>query len=277
MIRGNRRLIITGATGYIGRNLIPRLLKKGYKITILARNIEKKNIKWFKEVKLIKLNFNKVSINYDQLKKNYTLIHLAWEGLPNYYSSVHFKKNVKQHFVFIKKLIQKKIVRNLVVTGSCQEYGMKLGLQKVNDETNPITSYGKAKVRLYKKLFGLKKKYNFNFQWLRLYYSYGKWQNKNSLFSQLDLSIKNNKKYFNMSKGDQKIDYLPISKIIIKIIKALENKKEGIFNVCSGKPIKLKDLVQKFIKIKKSKIKLKLGCYPYLDYEPKYFWGDNNL
>lgn len=96
-------------------------------------------------------------------------------------------------------------------------------------------------------------------------------------FSQLRFSIKNKEKYFKMSKGDQMIDYLPISKLVRKILMVLESKNNGIFNICSGKPIKLKDLVNKYIKSKKSAIKLKLGYYPYLKYEPKYFWGENNV
>jgi nucleoside-diphosphate-sugar epimerase len=275
----SKEIIVTGATGYIGRNLIPRLLKKKYKITILVRNKNKlSSFKWFKKINCIKFDFDNCKLNLKKLKKNSILIDLAWNGLPNYYSNIHFKKNVNSHYLFIKKLLKNNIIKDLIVTGTCQEYGMKCGLQKVNSKTTPTTAYGKAKKRLYTKIFRLKKFYNFNFKWLRLYYSYGSWQNKNSIFPKLIFAINNNHKYFKMSKGDQLRDYIPISKMVTKIIKVVQNNKiDGIFNVCSGNPIKLKDLVKKIIKLKKSKIKLIFGYYPYLKYEPKYFWGENNI
>jgi len=273
-----KKIIVFGATGYIGKHLIPALIKNKYKVTVLARSFKDiKNFKWFTKINYINFNLNNLNINFNKISKNSTIIYLAWEGLPNYNSPDHLKKNVSVHYQFIKKLLKKNKIKNLIVTGTCQEYGMKHGLQKVNENTNPVTNYAIAKVRLYKKLSNLKMNYTFNFKWLRLYYSYGRWQNKNSIFSQLKLSIKNKEKYFKMSNGDQMIDYLPVSKVVKKILTVLEIEKKGIFNICSRKPIKLKDLVKKYIKKKNSAIKLKLGYYPYLKYEPKYFWGENNI
>jgi len=271
-----KKIIVVGATGYIGKHLIPALIKNQYKVTILARSIKNiKNFKWFSKINYI--NFTNFKVNLNKIEKNSTFVYLAWEGLPNYNSTDKLKKNVLINYKFKKELLKKKKIKNLIVTGTCQEYGMKKGLQKINEKTNPVTNYGLAKVRLYKKISNLEKSYTFNFKWLRLYYSYGKWQNKNSIFSQLRLSIRNKEKYFKMSKGDQMIDYLPISKMVKKILLVIEKKNNGIFNVCSGKPIMLKNLVKKYIKKRKSTTKLRLGYYSYLKYEPKYFWGENNI
>ena len=50
----NKQIIITGGTGYIGKNLIPVLLKKKYRITVLARDFDKiKHFKWYKRVDYI--------------------------------------------------------------------------------------------------------------------------------------------------------------------------------------------------------------------------------
>jgi dTDP-6-deoxy-L-talose 4-dehydrogenase (NAD+) len=55
----------------------------------------------------------------------------------------------------------------------------------------------------------------------------------------------------------------------------LQNQINGIVNCCSGNPITIKDLVNNFILQKNKKIKLNFGYYPYPDYEPMHFWGDN--
>jgi len=50
----------------------------------------------------------------------------------------------------------------------------------------------------------------------------------------------------------------------------------GVINCCSGVPVTVKQLVQEYLKENNQSIKLNLGYYPYPDYEPMHFWGDNN-
>ena len=94
--------------------------------------------------------------------------------------------------------------------------------------------------------------------------------NSNSLLSQLDSAINNNK-IFNMSGGEQLRDFLPIETVVEQIFELYVSKKKGAFNVCSGKPISIKELVENKIKERGSSIKLNLGYYPYPDYEPMQF------
>ena len=105
---------------------------------------------------------------------------------------------------------------------------------------------------------------------------YGKGQNPNSLLSQLEDALKRGDKIFNMSGGEQLRDYLPIEKVAEYIIKiALQNKVAGTINCCSGKPISVRQLGQDYLNEKKATIQLNTGYYPYPDYEPMAFWGDD--
>lgn len=61
-----------------------------------------------------------------------------------------------------------------------------------------------------------------------------------------------------------------------KLYKLFIAKKEGDFNICSGKAISVRKLVEKRIKERNSNIQLKLGYYPYSDYESMAFWGIND-
>ena len=68
-----------------------------------------------------------------------------------------------------------------------------------------------------KKLTLLSLKKDFNLQWARIFYMFGKGQNSNSIISQLDFAIKNNQKVFHMSGGEQLRDYLPVEKAAEKL------------------------------------------------------------
>jgi dTDP-6-deoxy-L-talose 4-dehydrogenase (NAD+) len=105
---------------------------------------------------------------------------------------------------------------------------------------------------------------------------YGKGQSPKSLFSQLDKAIEEGQETFNMSGGEQIRDYLPIEKVAEYIVRiSLQNKVDGIINCCSGQPISVKELVKNYLAAKRKNIYLNLGYYPYPDYEPMRFWGDD--
>jgi len=269
------KVLVTGATGFVGRYVVSELLKYDHEIISARRN---KNLSTIDKVNLIFFDLEKLDSN-----KNYfeyfgapdLLIHLAWQGLPNYKSLFHFEKNLPQHYSFLKNIIENGL-KKLVVTGTCFEYGMKEGCLSENMITNPKNPYALAKDTLRKFLFELQKKENFDLKWLRLFYMYGEGQNPNSLLSQLQMALANGDKEFNMTGGEQVRDYLPVEKVAKYIVAvALQNEVDGIINCCSGKPIKIKELVTNYLKENSADIKLNLGYYAYTDYEPMSFWGDD--
>ena len=105
---------------------------------------------------------------------------------------------------------------------------------------------------------------------------YGQGQNQKSLVPQLLSAIEKEEEVFNMSMGNQLRDYLPIDKVIEYLFKiSIQNKICGQINLCSGKPISVRELVEKIIQKNNSNIKLNLGYYKVPNYEPFAFWGNN--
>ncbi|HJO93003.1 MAG TPA: NAD-dependent epimerase/dehydratase family protein [Victivallales bacterium] len=269
-----QKILVTGATGFIGNYVVEELLKNGY--DVIASGIEKNidKIHWKSDVRYIQCDLSKKKENfYSYLSKPDILIHLAWKGLPNYNELFHFEENLFDSYRFIKNMISNGL-NNLSVIGTCFEYGMQNDGLSENLPTFPVTAYALAKDTLRKFIEQLNTRINFNFKWIRLFYMYGKGQNKSSILSQLDTAIDNSEQIFNMSKGDQLRDYLPVEKVAEYIVKiSLQKQITGIVNCCSGHPISIRSLVKNRIKIRKSPIKLNLGFYPYLKYEPMFFWG----
>ena len=276
-LKNKKSIIITGASGFIGQNLVPFFLKKKFDIIVLARNKKRlKKFGWFKRVKFQKLDLDdKKTWNIKTLKSS-SLIHLAWQGLPNFENSSHLKNNLKSNYEFIKYMI-KKGATDILITGTCLEYGKYNGKLYSNQKTFPEIPYAKAKDILRKKVQDLTNKKKIIFKWARLFYIFGKGQNKRSLIPDLENTIKQKKKIFKMSKGDQIRDYLPIEKVVEQLFELFLKKESGIFNICSGDPIKVKDLVKNYLNKKKKKIKLKLGFYPYPKYEAIKFWGNRDI
>jgi dTDP-6-deoxy-L-talose 4-dehydrogenase (NAD+) len=266
------KVLVTGATGFIGNYVVKELLKRQYHVIATSRNMEKAR---FSQVEYIPCDLNKMQENFFQFfQQPDLLIHLAWEGLPNYKDLFHLEKNLFSNYRFLKNMVENGL-KSFVVTGTCFEYGMQSGALNETMITMPDNPYGLAKDTLRKFLEQLQKKIDFEFKWVRLFYMYGKGQSPNSILSQLDRALEKGEASFNMSGGEQLRDYLPVEKVAEYIVKiAMQNKVHGIINCCSGKPISIRKLVENYLVKKQKSIHLNLGYYSYPDYEPMAFWGN---
>jgi nucleoside-diphosphate-sugar epimerase len=269
------KVMVTGATGFVGRHVVTALLARGHLVIAVARDIERaRKMPWFGLVEFIQCDL------HDNFKHLLivgclpdAIVHLAWSGLPNYRGFFHISKNLPADLTFLEAAV-KSGVPHLLVAGTCLEYGMQYGPLTEDMETYPSTPYGFAKDALRKALQLLRKERPFTLQWMRLFYMYGEGQNENSLLAQLDRAIDERQAVFNMSAGDQLRDYLSIKNVADKFVLALDNPQiEGVINCCSGKPISVLDLVQQRCREKVSDIELNRRYYPYPDYEPMAFWG----
>lgn len=266
------KFYVTGATGFIGNYLVNELINLKKEVVILVRDLDKaKEKKWFKKVTFVRLDLvDGINFKFNPEDK---LIHLAWQGLPNYLELFHYESNLMIQYNFIKNCIENG-VKDISITGTCLEYGMKNGALSPDFQTDPQNPYALAKDTLRKFLFQLQSSYDFNLKWLRLFYMYGEGQSEKSILSQLDKAIQNGEQEFNMSMGEQLRDFLKVEDVAHLIIESsLQSKKSYLKNICSGEPISIRKLVEDHLKRKNKSIKLNLGYYKYPDYEPMAFWG----
>ena len=267
-----KKVIVTGATGFIGQHLVPLLLSHGFDVTAISRDVRKaKSFEWFDAVKFVSMDISEDVRNLD-ISSGMSLIHLAWSDLSNYNSAVHFEYNLPQSYNFIKSCINSG-VSQVLVSGTCFEYGFQSGPIASNTKTCPNNPYGFSKDILRQQLEFLSKERSFCLQWARLFYMYGEGQNPKSVLSQLDNAIENGQAIFNMSGGEQLRDYLPIKAATHQLFDLYVSGREGIYNLCSGKPISVRRLVEERTRERAANIKFNFGYYPYSSHEPMAFWG----
>jgi len=270
------KILVTGATGFLGRHLVPALLSCGHQITVAGRDQGRfLKMPWIGKCRFAAFDIHHPSANLrDIFGEADAVVHLAWPGLPNYKDLFHYEVNLPADYEFIKSLVLDGYSQFLI-TGTCFEYGMKSGCLSEEMETLPANPYALAKDTLRKFLEMLQTKFSFTLQWARLFYMYGEGQNPNSLLAMLDRSIDRGDSTFNMSGGEQLRDYLHVCQVVEGLASIVEKKKfNGIINICSGKPISVRKLVEMRIAERQADIQLNLGYYPYPDYEPMAFWGN---
>ena len=270
------KVLVTGATGFIGKYVVGELLRHNHKVIASSKITEEASTcQWLGQVEFIACDLDIMQKDFfDFFNRPDLLIHLAWEGLPNYNELFHLEKNLFSNYMFFKNMVEHGL-KDMVVAGTCFEYGMQSGALAEDMETKPNNPYSLAKDTLRKFLQQLQKKCEFDLKWVRLFYMYGEGQSSHSILSQLKRALDDNHAEFNMSGGEQIRDYLPVKKVAEYIVKiATQKKVTGIINCCSGEGITIRKLVENYLNEKKKKITLNLGYYPYSDCEPMAFWGD---
>lgn len=267
------RIAVSGASGFIGRQVVAELLRHPVDVVLAVRDASR--LAAFAGVEVVELNIADPGPDaLARLGQPDLLIHLAWDGLPNYKSSFHFETELPRQYRFLKKLVESGLV-SLLVTGTCAEYGMQSGPLAENLSALPVNAYGFAKESLRRQLMFLRETKPFALTWARLFYVYGEGQPAGSLLPQLEAAVKRGDAVFNMSGGEQLRDYLNVADVARQIVAlALTAGDHGIVNVCDGRPTSVRRLVERWIAENGWKIALNLGHYPYPDYEPMAFWGD---
>jgi nucleoside-diphosphate-sugar epimerase len=117
------KVAVTGAGGFIGRHVLAELESQSVVATAVVRpslatspSLTKHTAAW--------MDLQNPPPNaFELMGSPDVLIHLAWGGLPNYKSLYHFEHELPAQYRFLKALVESGL-KNLVVTGTCFEYGM---------------------------------------------------------------------------------------------------------------------------------------------------------
>jgi dTDP-6-deoxy-L-talose 4-dehydrogenase (NAD+) len=268
-------VLVTGATGFVGRHLVAALLARGCAVRAVARNVETAaSMPWINHVEFVAADIHAADLDIAALTDGIdVLAHLAWPGLPNYRALFHFEHNLMADYRFIKGAVEAG-VKQVLVTGTCFEYGMQSGPLGESVEPQPSNPYGLAKHTLHLFLQNLQQEKPFTLQWARLFYLHGEGQNPNSLLAALDRAIDAGEASFNMSGGEQLRDFLPIASAADYLATIVHQRDfNGVINCASGQPVSVRALVEQRLRERGAALKLNLGHYPYPSHEPMAFWA----
>ena len=160
--------------------------------------------------------------------------------------------------------------------GTMHEVGYHEGAIDENTPCNPLSNYGVSKNQLRQDLENYCKGKECNFQWLRAFYIYGDDIYGNSIFCKIRQAVNDGKESFPFTTGKNKFDFIHVDELAKQIsMCVMQNKVNGIINVCSGKSISLAEQIEWYIRYNNLPIKLDYGKYPDRLYDSPCVYGDN--
>lgn len=263
------KILVTGANGYLGQGITKQLLDYGHEV--IATDFNEDLIDNRATIKCA--NIFEIDNSYEYFDKPDILLHLAWrDGFVH--NSINHLNDLPLHYAFIDKMI-KSGIKHVAVLGSMHEIGFYEGSINENTPCNPESLYGISKNAL-RKAVELDCGNQVIFQWLRGFYIVGNSTSGSSIFSKITQAAKEGKKEFPFTMGLNQFDFLDYDEFCKQVADTVSQTEiNGIINICFGRPEKLADRVERFIKENHYDIKLNYGAFPDRPYDSKAIWGDD--
>ena len=243
MINKKRKMLIIGGTGFIGYHLAKLALKKNWEVDSISRRFPQKRRK-IQKVKYFICDITKPKDIKKKINNNYSFV-INLGGDVDHKNKI---KTYKSHFLGCKNLSNFFLHKNIdtfVQIGSSAEYATAKSPQDEDLICKPKSYYGKSKYLATNHLLNMFKITNFPAVILRLYQTFGPAQDTNRLIPFVINSCLKGKN-FPCSNGNQFRDFLFIEDVVSSILKCYKNEKSygQIINIGSGKPIKVKYLIE---------------------------------
>lgn len=266
------KILVTGANGYLGQGIVNEIIDSGNEV-IAACHSNTDVIDPRADIK--QCDLYTIENPYEYFEEPDVLLHLAWRDGFVHYSNAHID-DLPKHYAFIKEFAESGC-KHIAVMGSMHEIGFFEGSINENTPCHPTTPYGIGKNALRELTAMLCKQNNCIFQWMRGYYIVGNSKYGSSIFSKITAAAEEGKKEFPFTLGQNQYDFIDYPEFCKQVAAVVgQNIEQGIINVCSGRPEKLADRVERFIKENNYDIELQYGMFPDRPYDSKAIWGDSS-
>ena len=264
----NKKIIITGATGFIGSHLTELFVKKGYKVTAFDRYNPEYNLGHLKNSKFkkdIEFIFGDIrdydSVNASLKGKNIVLHLAALIGIPySYYSPLAYIKTNIEGTYNVLNAVKNSNIEQLIVTSTSETYG---SAQKVPiKETHRLigqSPYAATKISADQLAISYWRSFKTPVKIIRPFNTFGPRQSSRAVIPSIILQALNNQ---NIKLGNTETtrDYTYVNDLCNAYFEILKTKNLfGIpVNVGSNKEIKIKEIANMIIKMTNSNLKIKV-------------------
>lgn len=256
-----QKVFITGATSFLGRNVVRHLLSKGYEVYAFVRK-ESASLNELPENENLHLFFGSLDCIekvLTELSEADICLHFAWDGSGN---AGRADKQVQDKNVdYSMRALEVAVklgCKKFVFSGSQAEYGICHGSMKEDTECNPISEYGKAKLRFSSLAKTFCEDKSIIFIHLRIFSVYGTDDRDGTLVKSCVYKF-NHGECMKLGPCSQMWNYLHISDFVEAIYGVIEKKlSEGIYNVGGNDTRVLREFVKEIYEVSN-----KTGAYEF--------------
>jgi UDP-glucuronate decarboxylase len=272
------KVLVTGASGFVGSCVVRRLLERGHSIMILAVPADPL---W--RLQEVRNRFSVADAHMGQvevLRRRFrefrpeACIHLAWYAEPGQY--LHATENVvclAETVALLGELIDSGC-RRIVMAGTCAEYDTDYGYLREDTPTKPTTLYAAAKTSCYLVSRQIAARAQVDLAWGRIFSPYGPREDTRRIVPAAICSLLQGRP-FPATDGGQIRDYVHVEDVATAFCLLAETTAEGAFNIASGEPVTIRHLLETIGILTGRGDLLQFGRVPHRDWDPPFICGDS--
>ena len=241
-------ILLTGAAGFVGRQVLRALGERGCRVRAVVREGQQQKIAQDAAIESIVVSFDifaESSAWWEAACRGVdTAIHAAWYAEPGKYLYSPKNSDCLAGTLRFAEGAARARLRRFVGIGTCFEYDLSAGRLGIDTPLKPSTPYARAKAEAFEKLSAMLRGRGVAFAWCRLFYLYGDGEDPRRLVSYLRAKLRAGEPA-ELSSGTQVRDFLDVREAAEMIVDAALGAVEGPVNICSGRPVTVRELAER--------------------------------
>jgi len=268
-----KTLLITGATGFIGRHSLTSAINKGYDVYSITIDDSMPSIEGVKWLHLDLFDYQATKQKISEIRPSH-LLHFAWYAEPGkYWTSV---ENIKwvQASLELLMVFQQSGGKRAVFAGSCAEYDWNYGF--CSESVTPLvpnTLYGVCKNSLQHMVSRFSAETGISSAWGRIFHLYGPFEHPQRLVPSIINSLLGGQEAL-CSHGEQIRDFMHVQDVADAFVALLYSDAQGPVNIASGNPVRIREVVIKIASKLGAENLVKFGAIPVPESEPPLLLAD---
>jgi len=259
------RIVITGASGFIGVHALAAACASGHEIHVLGRQAPGRSDVAFHPCDL--MDSASVRSALSEIRAD-ALLHLAWYAEPGRFWAAPENLDWVAASLVLARAFADSGGKRLVVSGSCAEYDWTNPV--LDEETTPLcpaTLYGKAKAVLFDLLQAAAPTLGVSFGWGRIFFPYGPGDRPERLIGTLIAALREGRPA-EFSAGTQERDFIHAADVGGALVALVVSNVAGAVNIGSGNAIAVRSFVEQAAHLVGGAAALRFGNRPLASGEP---------
>ncbi|MEO8562917.1 MAG: NAD(P)-dependent oxidoreductase [bacterium] len=265
----SRNVLLTGATGFVGRQILHRLVERGARVRVVVRDPSRLTAEAAPERVVVTPDLFAESDEWwaDACTGIDTVIHSAWYAEPGKYLQSPLNMSCLRGTLALASGAANAGVRRFVGVGSCTEYDTRAGDLSIDTPLLPQSPYAAAKVAAFLSLTRWLPTQHVEFAWCRIFYLYGEGEDERRLAAHIRRRLADGQTA-ELTSGNQVRDFLDVRDAGRLIADVALSAMLGPVNVCSGVPTTVRELAERIADEYGRRDLLHFGVRPDNQFDP---------
>lgn len=237
-----KKVLITGATGFIGRQAVPLLLAEQYDVHAAAIDAPEHSVEGITWHRVDLLDADQVNTLMAEVRPSH-LLHYSWYAVPGKYWTSPENLRWVQGSLALLQAFAANGGQRAVMAGTCAEYDWRYGYCSESvTPLAPATLYGTCKHAVQMTLRAFAEQTGLSTAWGRIFFLYGPGEHPSRLVASVIRSLLQGQPA-PCSHGAQVRDFLHVRDVAGAFVQLLGAGVTGAVNVASGQPVSLRDII----------------------------------